>query len=717
MVMKKNICNTIKSGFIMMFAAIAVTACSDYNPLDSYSRIPPDRTQSGNTDEGAGGLFESGLGTQDSPYVIMNVTQLRNMSQVLLPENTVYFKLGADIDMKKSNWTPLNNADGFVYLIDFDGAGHVIKNFSSKGHSYSSFFGVLNGACRNVGFVDASIVAKNASGVICGYLGDNSGKSGHSGIIENCYASGEIENTGTPSGGLVGRDGTSDKDVITNCYSAVNVSSSNDSGGVIGHMYSVDVTNCYSAGVVNAGKGSAGGVVAFFNTEYHNSCTFKNVIGWNKSISGAGQGKVIGFVGADCIFETSYAWNGIDNINQSLSGWSANRYHGNEIKTSEELLPIVQAWGTPWSSTASHNGFPLLEWLASRADYAEVCGLSKHTDPDPEPEPEEPTGEGTQENPYILTTAGHIEKMGSLMIDGQTVYFKLGQNIDMTNVQNWTPLNTAAPFNKAIDFDGDGFTISNFKCNYNDTPSFFGVVNGCVRNVAFTDAVITGERSGAAIIGGYVGTGGIVGKVENVYVHGEITVHQTAPAGGIAGNLREKGSYIKNCHANVKIISDNVLDGTDGTVNAGIGGVAGRIFSNTVIENCLTEGEIDATKAFNKGDNAGGIYGRINSKDELKNSIIIKNCIAWQTRIDGRAAAGRIGGRDFDILESENCYARKDMELCQDGNKIELSGAYAQAEQGADCENIISTAQTTLGWSSEIWDFSGDTPRLKCIKE
>lgn len=713
MIMKKNLYDIIKSGIIMMFAALAVTACSDYDPLDSYSRIPPDRTQSGNTEEGAGGLFEGGFGTEESPYIIMNATQLRNMSQALVAETTVYFELGADIDMKNSNWTPLNNAEGFVYFIDFDGAGHVIQNFSSRGHSYSSFFGALNGACRNVGFVNASIEGQNATGVICGYLGDNSGNSGHNGIIENCYATGTVENTGAPSGGLVGRSGTtSGGNAIRNCYSTVDVTGSGDSGGVIGQMYNVEVINCYSTGAIDAQTGSAGGVVSLFNNDAHANCTFQNVIGWNTSISGAGQGKVIGYVGADCTFE-SYAWDGIGNMDKGLVGWSGNRYHGEEIKTAAELLAIVQSWGSPWSATVSHNGFPLLEWLAARADYADVCGLPERseTEPEPEPEPETPTGTGVQADPYILTTVGHIQKMNELMKSGETVYFKLGNDIDMAEVNDWTPLNYADPYDKAIDFDGDGYTISNFKCSYSEYPSFFGVVNGSVRNVAFTDAEITSSTDrGAAVIGGYVGTAVLVGKVENVYVQGKITITTTAPAGGIAGNLRGTGSYIKNCHANMEIISSSTT-----LAQSGLGGIAGKIYGNVTIENCLAEGSIDGTIAQDQGDNVGGIYGRVESASQ--SNMTIKGCIAWQTRIDGRAATGRIGGRDYDVLTSQSCYARTDMELCQDGNRIELSAAYGQAEQGTDCSDIISTAQNTLGWDSGIWDFSGATPQLKCFNK
>lgn len=726
MIMKKNLYDIIKSGIIMMFAALAVTACSDYDPLDSYSRIPPDRTQSGNTEEGAGGLFEEGFGTEESPYIIMNATQLRNMSQVLMAETTVYFELGADIDMKNSNWTPLNNAEGFVYFIDFDGAGHVIKNFSSRGHSYSSFFGVLNGACRNVGFVNANIEGTNATGIICGYLGDTSGNSGHTGIIENCYATGTVTNNDRqPCGGLVGRSGTtSGGSAIRNCYSTVNVTSLGNAGGIIGDIYQMELMNCYATGEVQASNSDSGGGIGAI---YADGTTSYNLIAWNTRVSGAGQGKIFGLVDNSITIETTYAWDGIDDIDKGLIGWVSRRYHGEAIKTAAELLAIVQSWGSPWSATVSHNGFPLLEWLAARADYADVCGLPERseTEPEPEPEPETPTGTGVQADPYILTTVGHIQKMNELMKSGETVYFKLGNDIDMAEVNDWTPLNKVSPYDKKVYFDGDGHTISNFKCSGSGLMGFFGLLNGTVRKVAFTNAVINGKDHATGIIGGFVGDSGgdggtIEGIVEEVYVQGTITMSPGADGGkgvgGIAGKLKGLGNKINNCYADVEITTKNVA-----FCNSGAGGIVGDLEDAVTVSNCYAMGVVDAAEGGN-GFNTGGIVGR--SYDSNGGIPVIKSCIAWQTLIDGRAAVGRICGRNHTSNASQSCYANADMEIwfgdsLYQGSLPAYGGSSTtdRAEDGTDCSDIISTAQNTLGWDSSIWDFSGTTPQLNCFKK
>lgn len=48
----------------ILLMAIVSFSCSDFNPMDSYSRIPPDRNtdiNDGDEGDGAGGLFEKDM--------------------------------------------------------------------------------------------------------------------------------------------------------------------------------------------------------------------------------------------------------------------------------------------------------------------------------------------------------------------------------------------------------------------------------------------------------------------------------------------------------------------------------------------------------------------------------------------------------------------------------------------------------------------------------
>ena len=242
----------------ILWMAVLAFSCSDFNPMDSYSRIPPDRNtdiDDGDEGDGAGGLFEKGYGTVSKPYLIIDVTQIQNMSEALVKGKMIYFQLGADIDMKSvSNWEPLNsNGDYYIY---FDGNNHIIKNFTCTDKAYASFFGILAGTCKNVGFYNAHVEAatNSGAGVIGGYIGVKAPNAVEkTGQVENCYVSGKVK--GKYAGGIASRMGRpygGQICYIKNCYSTAEVISTGDEcGGIVGSMYeNSEVSYCYSTGVL-----------------------------------------------------------------------------------------------------------------------------------------------------------------------------------------------------------------------------------------------------------------------------------------------------------------------------------------------------------------------------------------------------------------------------------------------------------------------------------
>ena len=70
-------------------------------------------------------------------------------------------------------------------------------------------------------------------------------------------------------------------------------------------------------------------------------------------------------------------------------------------------------------------------------------------------------GDGTQENPYLIANARQLNNMHNVMVNNSSNWFRLLEDIDASSISNWVPLNTASGFSKAMDFDGDGHTISN----------------------------------------------------------------------------------------------------------------------------------------------------------------------------------------------------------------------------------------------------------------
>ena len=151
-------------------------------------------------------------------------------------------------------------------------------------------------------------------------------------------------------------------------------------------------------------------------------------------------------------------------------------------------------------------------------------------------------GKGTEAEPWLISTAQQLLYMKDDLKGGEKRWFKLAADIDMSEITGWEPLNYASPYDKEIDFDGDGHTISNFTCDYGGPyPSFFGVLYGTCHDVTFAKAKIVGTANSACgIIGGYAGTGDKHAEILRVHVQGTVTFtgNKTGVGGmvGIVGN-------------------------------------------------------------------------------------------------------------------------------------------------------------------------------------
>lgn len=252
--------------------------------------------------------FSSGDGSKEHPYAISNVRQMCNMKSVLTPYKMTYFCLTSDIDLQGVEWVPLNDrADEYSLWITLNGNGHVIRNLTTSRTSYyGSFFGVLCGECKNVGFENVNINCSGyGAGAVAGYLG-HSAYPGVS-VLENCYATGKISGQ-CYVGGLIGNIGS--KSVLRNCYSAVDVNSSNSyAGGLVGKVRAPYVMEgCYSSGSV-VGQ-FAGGLVGGGQQKSTPHSRIHDVMAINPYVSGARQSyAVMPIIDGDTISHMSHSSN------------------------------------------------------------------------------------------------------------------------------------------------------------------------------------------------------------------------------------------------------------------------------------------------------------------------------------------------------------------------------------------------------------------------
>lgn len=208
-------------------------------------------------------------------------------------------------------------------------------------------------------------------------------------------------------------------------------------------------------------------------------------------------------------------------------------------------------------------------------------------------------GEGTEASPYILKTAQDMVDMRSLAKLGGETWFKMANDIDMAGVTNFIPVNYNDNFERKIHFDGGNFTLSNFTCdksvNGANYPSLFGVLYGSCKNLKVDNATIK-SSSGCGVLGGYVGTSGKPGLVENVTITNSIVDNTGDAAGGVCGNARE--ATFKNVSFQGTVTSKIT------TKAAKSGGFVGIGNSTASFENCSVDAVVNGA-----GTDLGGFAG------------------------------------------------------------------------------------------------------------
>lgn len=241
-------------------------------------------------------------------------------------------------------------------------------------------------------------------------------------------------------------------------------------------------------------------------------------------------------------------------------------------------------------------------------------------------------GAGTESDPYRLSTTRDLLAMKPVLVKGQMTYFKLMNDIDMSSIKNWDPLNPDEPYDLGIVFDGGGHSLKNLKSKGQVYSSFFGVLYGKCYNVKFVDAeIVSASNSGAGIIGGYIGTGGKPAIVSGVEASGIVTnAGKGQSVGGLGGNARE--ATIENCTVNVTV-SNPMGDGVNRTAT---GGVVGKTMGSAVkIKNCVVRGIVEITKGVNNTYTGGIVGWQVDAGSE------ITGCEVYATV---KSAGERVGG-------------------------------------------------------------------------
>lgn len=219
-------------------------------------------------------------------------------------------------------------------------------------------------------------------------------------------------------------------------------------------------------------------------------------------------------------------------------------------------------------------------------------------------------GTGIEGDPYLIATPEQMVYMNQDLENGKVKYFKLIDDIDMTSVSDWAATNVDTvdgKYDKGIDFDGDGHTISNFSCSGSGSvkyPSIFGVLHGSVKNLTVDHATITAGNNTAGVIAGYIGSssGAATGSLSGITVkNSSVTDGTKYRIGGIAGYAEVVTGAISDCH----VINITLRSSADR-----VGGLVGEMSDSVTISDCSVE-DVTATGNFFVGGLIGVCYGNL----------------------------------------------------------------------------------------------------------
>lgn len=216
------------------------------------------------------------------------------------------------------------------------------------------------------------------------------------------------------------------------------------------------------------------------------------------------------------------------------------------------------------------------------------------------------SGQGTEQSPYLVRTASALDYLHTALVAGDTTYVELAADIDLSSIENWEPFNTADPYNKIVSFDGKGHEISNMTTTNRTYTSFFGVLNGVVKNVTFENCKATSNTGyTVGIVAGYAGSGtAILAHAENV-VCKDCLVESTYQfqnktggnsrlgVGGVFGTFQIGSAKNVTFDGTVNNKVSTTASGTD--LRSATGGLCGELRNPaTVVENITVKGEINS---------------------------------------------------------------------------------------------------------------------------
>ena len=240
-------------------------------------------------------------------------------------------KLTADIELASYDWTPLRKLYGTL-----DGQGHVIRNLYVNSTSYPlGLIGYLQGG--------ASVTRLGITGSV------------------TCTARSNAQ-----AGGIAGY--MYDKASITQCWSAVNVTSNKHAGGIAGYTANgAVITDCYATGTIRSSSANECYLGGICGSGFSNAAgaTLTNCYSVGAVIGTDGNASYVGGLSPD---KTAAHYVNSFYLTGSVSGESP-KYGVTGLgtaKTADGLKALASELGDSFAADTKglNGGYPILKWQA-----------------------------------------------------------------------------------------------------------------------------------------------------------------------------------------------------------------------------------------------------------------------------------------------------------------------------------------------------------------
>lgn len=236
----------------------------------------------------------------------------------------------------------------------------------------------------------------------------------------------------------------------------------------------------------------------------------------------------------------------------------------------------------------------------------------------------EPSGSGSEENPYVIRKASELCTLSKYIANGEKSDSYIVLENDITVDDSWTPLGLNAAFSFRGTFDGRGNSVTVTVDNPN--LKYFGFF-GCLEDASVKNLTVNGEiycSEPGCFAGGIAARARGNVTIENCINNASVSslARSYASVGGIVGGYDDNVEYkwediclkITNSENNGTILV------TGSNLNTFVGGIVGSNKNCVQLDSCANNGTV-----YSPETRVGGLLGQAGSQTG-EYSPLIKDC-------------------------------------------------------------------------------------------